>query len=478
LGLGIGAILAIVLACGPRPEPTSNVLSLVVEGTGSGSLSVGGHDCTESCDVKLSTGASHTVTATPAAGSELASWTDCDDVVGLECTVVLESDRELTATFDLITDGPGDPGDPEDPGEPGDPEDPEDPGDPGDPDDPGDPEDPEDPGEPEDPPARTGDLVVTFSGLPTGIENLGHATITSPTGDVIGILESKSLLDLPVGEYTVDAHGLEVCTSTVQPLAPPSSVTISEGETANLEIVYGGESLSAQGFRAVIRGVHSNGGEVLGYVTVTEEGDEVSVLACFQYQHSGDLDNPSVRHGNPYNVFVEDAPVVFGLSPVEQDCFDTVEFYCYLYAGGVKELVLEETTAFRKGEYYFYAESWSTYGVRMVAQVGSETTPAQPAVGGELVVDIEDMPPEFAGFELCIEGRFTMQEDSFYGEPCLDLIDDAGQTVFSDVFAGAYEAYVQRPAGAPDVPPGLVISGSPVDVGSGEVATISVSFGQ
>src|SRR5690606_2626082 len=198
LGLGIGAMLAIVLACGPRPEPTSNVLSLVVEGTGSGSLSVGGHDCTESCDVKLSTGASHTVTATPAAGSELASWTDCDDVVGLECTVVLESDRELTATFDLITDGPGDPGDPEDPGEPGDPEDPEDPGDPGDPDDPGDPEDPEDPGEPEDPPARTGDLVVTFSGLPTGIENLGHATITSPTGDVIGILESKSLLDLPV----------------------------------------------------------------------------------------------------------------------------------------------------------------------------------------------------------------------------------------------------------------------------------------
>lgn len=452
LGLGLAALTVVLCAC-PGATPPLKVLSLVIDGTGNGSLSVNGLDCTETCDVEVTSSQIHTVSATPAAGSELAVWTGCDGVTESECSVFVGADRTVTATFDLIDDG----------------EDPPPGADPGDPNDPGDPDDP-------DPPARTGNLAVAFSGLPSGIENLGHVRLTSSTGEVIGVLESKTLHDLPVGEYAVAALGLEVCDSTVQPLAPPDFVTITEDETTNLEIVYGGDSISTQGFRAVIRGVHSNGGEVLGYVTVTEEGEDVGVLACFRYEHSGDLDNPSVRHGNPYDVFVEDAPVVLALSPVEQDCFETVDFHCYLYVGGVGEFSPEQTSAFRNGEYYFYAESWNTYGVKMVAQLGSETVSPTPAVGAELKVVIGDMPPELEGFRLCLEGRFYLQEEGFYGAVCLDLIEDIGETIFSDIFPDQYEAFIERPTGQFETPPGLVVTGSPVDVASGEVGTITVSY--
>src|SRR4029079_11558601 len=67
----------------------------------SGTISGNGIDCGSSCSLQLPAGTAVSLTATPAAGYTLGSWTGCDSTSGNTCTLDLTSDRIVSAKFDL-----------------------------------------------------------------------------------------------------------------------------------------------------------------------------------------------------------------------------------------------------------------------------------------------------------------------------------------------------------------------------------------
>ncbi len=79
-------------------------LTISKAGAGSGSLtsSPAGIDCGSDCSGIFDNGTAVTVTASAAPGSYLSGWTGCQSVVGKECTVTMDMDRTVTATFELI----------------------------------------------------------------------------------------------------------------------------------------------------------------------------------------------------------------------------------------------------------------------------------------------------------------------------------------------------------------------------------------
>src|SRR4029077_8427259 len=81
---------------------TINTLSIVKNGTGSGTVtsSPGGITCGSTCSSPFTSVQVVTLTATPAAGSQFASWSgdaDCSDG-----NVTMSADRSCTATFNVI----------------------------------------------------------------------------------------------------------------------------------------------------------------------------------------------------------------------------------------------------------------------------------------------------------------------------------------------------------------------------------------
>jgi hypothetical protein len=89
-------------------ESASKTFIASITGTGSGVLSSAtpGVVCGASgCSGSLSGGASVTVTAAAAAGSSFGGWTGCTSVNGAQCTVVMDADKTITATFTLTAAG-------------------------------------------------------------------------------------------------------------------------------------------------------------------------------------------------------------------------------------------------------------------------------------------------------------------------------------------------------------------------------------
>jgi hypothetical protein len=70
-------------------------------GTGSGTVTGGGIDCGSTCSLSLAGGTSVTLTAAPSTSSSFTSWSGCDSINGNTCTVTLNQNRIVTATFTL-----------------------------------------------------------------------------------------------------------------------------------------------------------------------------------------------------------------------------------------------------------------------------------------------------------------------------------------------------------------------------------------
>lgn len=105
-------LLALMLAaCGgrgsetPTPEPTSFTLTVVPSGTGSGTVTAPGISCGTVCAESYPQGTSVTLTATPNTGSTFVGWRGACS--GTTCTVVMDSDKAVAATFDQESEGPG-----------------------------------------------------------------------------------------------------------------------------------------------------------------------------------------------------------------------------------------------------------------------------------------------------------------------------------------------------------------------------------
>ena len=89
-----------VTLSGTGTTPLAVTVLTAGNGTGTVTSSPAGINCTPTCSASFASGSNVTLTATPAAGSSLISWTGCDSVLGTTCTISsLAGPRSVTATF-------------------------------------------------------------------------------------------------------------------------------------------------------------------------------------------------------------------------------------------------------------------------------------------------------------------------------------------------------------------------------------------
>jgi hypothetical protein len=83
--------------------PVTRALSVTVAGTGAGNVSgPNGIACPGTCSGGFGNGEVVTLTAAPAAGSTFGGWTGAGCGASLTCTVTMNADQAVTATFDAI----------------------------------------------------------------------------------------------------------------------------------------------------------------------------------------------------------------------------------------------------------------------------------------------------------------------------------------------------------------------------------------
>jgi hypothetical protein len=86
------------LGC-PQGGALSNLAVSIGGGTGTITSAPGGINCGTTCAAQFTTGTTVTLTATPASPSTSVTWANCDTSSGTACTVFLQADRTVTATF-------------------------------------------------------------------------------------------------------------------------------------------------------------------------------------------------------------------------------------------------------------------------------------------------------------------------------------------------------------------------------------------
>jgi hypothetical protein len=88
----------ISLGC-PQGGASSNLAVVISAGIGTITSAPAGINCGPSCAAQFPTGTTVSLTATPTSPSTSVSWANCDTSSGTACTVFLQSDRTVTATF-------------------------------------------------------------------------------------------------------------------------------------------------------------------------------------------------------------------------------------------------------------------------------------------------------------------------------------------------------------------------------------------
>lgn len=86
------------LGC-PQGGALSNLAVVIGAGTGTITSAPAGINCGTTCAAQFPTGTTVSLTATPISPSTSVSWANCDTSSGTACTVFLQTDRTVTATF-------------------------------------------------------------------------------------------------------------------------------------------------------------------------------------------------------------------------------------------------------------------------------------------------------------------------------------------------------------------------------------------
>ncbi len=113
--LVVTAMLVVLVACGtqaPTPTPVDHTLSVVILGTGSGTVTSDppGIDCGDGggdCQAIFADDRLVTLIASPAAGDVVASWSGCDSEDGERCDLRMTSDRTVSVRFVAEAAGAG-----------------------------------------------------------------------------------------------------------------------------------------------------------------------------------------------------------------------------------------------------------------------------------------------------------------------------------------------------------------------------------
>jgi len=83
----------------PQGGALSNLAVTIGGGTGTVSSAPAGINCGTTCAAQFTTGTTVTLTGTPISPSSSVTWANCDTSSGTTCTVFLQTDRIVTATF-------------------------------------------------------------------------------------------------------------------------------------------------------------------------------------------------------------------------------------------------------------------------------------------------------------------------------------------------------------------------------------------
>jgi hypothetical protein len=83
----------------PQGGALSNLAVTISAGTGTITSVPAGINCGTACAAQFATGTTVSLTATPIAPSTSLNWANCDTSSGTSCTVFLQTDRTVTATF-------------------------------------------------------------------------------------------------------------------------------------------------------------------------------------------------------------------------------------------------------------------------------------------------------------------------------------------------------------------------------------------
>jgi hypothetical protein len=86
------------LGC-PQGGALSNLAVVVSAGTGTITSAPAGINCGTTCAAQFPSGTTVSLTASPTSPSTSVSWANCDTSSGTACTVFLQTDRTVTATF-------------------------------------------------------------------------------------------------------------------------------------------------------------------------------------------------------------------------------------------------------------------------------------------------------------------------------------------------------------------------------------------
>jgi peptidoglycan hydrolase-like protein with peptidoglycan-binding domain len=94
----------VIVTPSPQPPvaPTTYTVTVARAGDGSGSVSGGSINCGSSCTTTVTSGASVSLTATPASGSTFTGWTGACSGIGV-CSVAIFANTSIGATFTLAT---------------------------------------------------------------------------------------------------------------------------------------------------------------------------------------------------------------------------------------------------------------------------------------------------------------------------------------------------------------------------------------
>jgi hypothetical protein len=83
-------------------SPSAYTLTVNKSGTGSGTVTGTGINCGSDCTESYASGTSVTLTASSLPGATFTSWSGCDSSSGNICTVTINQNRTVTATFTMV----------------------------------------------------------------------------------------------------------------------------------------------------------------------------------------------------------------------------------------------------------------------------------------------------------------------------------------------------------------------------------------
>jgi List-Bact-rpt repeat protein len=82
-----------------------HLLTVNKAGTGTGTVTGIGIGCGSDCSESYNSGSAVILTAVPSPGSSFGGWTGCDTPSGNTCTMSVDADKSVTATFSAIPAG-------------------------------------------------------------------------------------------------------------------------------------------------------------------------------------------------------------------------------------------------------------------------------------------------------------------------------------------------------------------------------------